>query len=81
VSNIGAIIKENGWLQGKTLCDEDLSELVSQNIPPEGPRIGVVVTQSCDLTHPCIEAEPHVELIIGHMTARANDQAAYSGPS
>ncbi|QKK03612.1 MAG: hypothetical protein HND55_13635 [Pseudomonadota bacterium] len=34
-----------------------------------------MVTQSCDLTHPSIEAEPHVELIVGYMTERANDQA------
>lgn len=73
MSNVGATIKDNGWLQGKILCDEDLSALVGQTC--ESPCIGVVVTQSCDLTHPCIKAEPHVELIIGFMTARANNRA------
>jgi len=56
------------------LCDEDLSELVPQKNLARTPRIGIVVTQSCDLTHPSIEAEPYVELIVGHMTERANDQ-------
>ena len=72
MSNVGATIKDNGWLQGKILCDEGLSALVDQ--AHKAPRIGVVVTQSCDLTHPSIEAEPHVELIVGHMTERANDE-------
>ncbi len=73
MSNVGATIKTKGWLQGKILSDEDLSALVDQD--HQAPRIGVVVTQSCDLTHPCIETEPHVELVIGQMTERANDQA------
>lgn len=72
MSDIGAKIKESGWLQGKIRHDEDLAVLIEQSC--QSPRIGVVATQSCDLTHPSIKAEPWVELIVGHMTERANNR-------
>lgn len=74
MSDIGVTIRKNGWLQGKILRDEDLSELVPQTSSPTAPRAGIVISQSCDLTHSSLEAEPHVELIVGHGTEMANDQ-------
>ena len=61
MSTIGARIAANGWLQGSVLRDDDLrslSERYSFKMHRVADVIGLVVSQSCDLTYDWLEGEP-----------------------
>ena len=68
MSTIGARIAANGWLQGSVLRDDDLrslSERYSFKMHRVADVIGLVVSQSCDLTYDWLEGEPCAELLLG----------------
>jgi len=67
--DVGARIGEKGWRQGSILRDDDLflcrapDRISARDMTG---AIGVVVSQSCDLTHAVLEGEPVVEILVGH---------------
>lgn len=74
--DVGKQIGGKGWRQGSVLRDEDLSLCCTPGSVSARDligAIGVVVSQSCDLTHAALEGEPVVEILVGHL---AEDEAA-----
>ncbi|CAI09505.1 hypothetical protein ebA5940 [Aromatoleum aromaticum EbN1] len=75
MAELGKRIADRGWRQGSVLqCDDSglLGECYAEG-RPAGAVIGLVVSQSCDLTHERLEGEPFVEILVG---CRAEDDAA-----
>lgn len=75
MADIGKQIADRGWRQGSVLRCDDHRLLGARYCEgrPEADVIGLVVSQSCDLTHESLEGEPFAEILIGF---RADDEAA-----
>jgi len=75
--SIGARIAEQGWRQGSIVRGEDLGRLqplLAQGLESfSNERVAVVVSQSCDLTHPVLDDEPHAELLVGRLAGVCAD--------
>lgn len=66
---VGKDIALRGWRQGSVLRGDDVQRLCEAALQGRtvGDAIGLVVSQSCDLTHDRLEGEPVVEIMIGHL--------------
>ncbi|UXI68942.1 hypothetical protein [Tahibacter amnicola] len=69
---VGAIVTA-GWLQGSTISATDL---VTIGLPSEAceNRIGIVVSQSCDIRCGKLATEPKIELLLAEVVERLDGQ-------
>ncbi len=69
MQDLGSKIKAKGWRQGSILYDQDLADLQREYALGGdcNSKVGVVVSQSCDLTHHDSESEPYAELLLARI--------------
>ncbi len=72
---------QNGWRQGSSIPAGVLSKFLGelpQFWPPPGPDdCFVVVSQTCDLLHHCLEAEPLAEVLLCRRISQADGALLY----
>lgn len=75
MAEFGKQIADRGWRQGSVLRCDDNALLGTHYLEGRlaGDLIGLVVSQSCDLTHESHQGEPYAEILVG---LRAEDDAA-----
>lgn len=63
------MISSNGWKQGSILCQGDLMELTECTFLRENCAcdLGIIISQSCDLTHQDLSGEPFAELLVANI--------------
>ncbi len=76
---IGNIIEQSGWRQGSFIQSCDIDKILGSS---EGSYCRdnialLVASQSCDLVHHCIEAEPYVEVSIAREVRSENGNLTY----
>lgn len=77
MTTVGARIAERGWRQGSILRDDDLRALSDRYSFDErciADALGLVVSQSCDLTYDWLDGEPLAEILLGRRAE--NEEAA-----
>lgn len=69
-----AIIASNGWKQGSILHQRDLMELTEGTFLRENCEcdVGIIISQSCDLTHHDLSGEPFAELLVASIIEEVN---------
>lgn len=75
MAELGKQVADRGWRQGSVLRCDDNALLGARYLEGQhaGDLIGLVVSQSCDLTHESLQGEPYAEILVG---LRAEDDAA-----
>lgn len=63
--------RETPWRQGHVLCAKARAALELHHIDADA-TCAVVISHDCDLANDDLEAEPHVEVIIGRVVSAAN---------
>ena len=58
----GQQVKDNGWRQGSFLPPDLALALITEHCCDDVTH-AVVISQDCDVTHPCLQVEPFVEIL------------------
>ena len=66
--------RDTRWRQGHVLPQDAAARFGLTNAADPGSTCAVVIAHDCDLANDSLEAEPHVEVIVGRTVRRCERQ-------
>ena len=75
----GELVKQNGWRQGSFIALDALKDRVSTPLKNDFDEnlACVVLSHDCDVSHPSLDAEPFVEVLVGRIVDKEKKQIYY----
>lgn len=76
---VGTQLETAGWLQGSIIKPEDLSSILANTeIEYNDKLICIVASQSCDIAHHNVAADPYIEISVARIIETQNGNLTYN---